>query len=158
MRYCSIVILSFLFFACSYKKDANFLNTHKISEQALINTRKYEIIKNNDSILFSVTYLNPIKYIDIDKNKEEFILNLHSNLKYDFLSYLKRISLNSKTKDLEVVAVDANSTLAHLSPTYTKWGNFFLIKAPLQKTSKLDLLIETRDGSLKLNFSKDLLK
>ncbi len=147
-----------MFFSCSSAQQNLKSLEDKIQKQALINTRKAKYIKGDEKILFAITYINAIEHIKYDKEKENFILSLHVNDGFDLLSYIKKIALNKNKMQVQINQIDANSSLAKYSPTYTKWGKYYLIQAPLQRKSLLKLSIEMPDENLNLEFVKDLLK
>ncbi len=158
MRYFLIFALLLVFFGCNAKYENRKSSLNKAQEQALINTRKKEFTKKGKRFLFLVTYLNPIKQANIDNAYETFLINLYASKEYKFLSSIDAISLNGKSKGIISHGVDRFSSLAKFSPSYNKWGRYFLIKAPYQGVKNLKLIIEIEDLSFELDFLKDMLK
>lgn len=159
MRYIFVFGLIFLFFGCNSKQKVGYFDEDKISQQAVVNTRKEEISQGENRTLLAVTYINPIEKSNIKQNDEQFVINIFTNDEKKLDSLITGASLNGKTKGISCKKLDINSSLAKLSPTYSKWGRYFLLKAPLQKKKILKLTIQIdKKQRVSLDFLKDFLK
>lgn len=157
MRYLLFLSVVFMFLGCVDKQKVGYFDDGRTKQKALINTSKQEFNFEGKRYLVAATYLNPIKKSNISQDEENFILNIYAN-NNNLHSLITGVSLNKSIEGIEWKALDINSSLAKFSPTYNKWSKYFLIKAPLKDTPKLNLLIEIGNSKrVQLNFLKNIL-
>lgn len=156
MRYLLLISLVFIFFGCVEKHNVGYFDESKTEQKALINTSKQEFGINGNRYLVSATYLNPIKDLNITKDKETFVVNIYSNSKSKI--NITKAGLNDDNSSVKWESLDINSPFAKQSPTYNKWSKYYMIYAPSQNKSKLNLLIEIDNSKrVDLKFLKDIL-
>lgn len=157
MRTFLLVGLVFLLVGCStWSPDASF-EQNSLKEQSIINTKKQEMLLNDQRVLVLVTYLNDIDHPSTPKNNaENFIVAFYVGDTKADTAVIKSVMLNDSDKGIAWSALQPKDALLELLPIANSWSRYFHIKAPLSSNDTLNLLIES-DPSTKvsLTFQKE---
>ncbi len=135
-----LVILSFLFLltACVDKHNVGFFDNDKVEQQALKYSAKKEIYLKDKRYLVVVTYLNPIHYIDIDRKKDNFLINVFTDP--------KSVDVGSGAK---ILNLESSSKISKISPIYSKWSKYYLAIKNINDEKILNIKL---DGKYEINF------
>ncbi len=116
-----LVFVVFVFFVgCVDKHRVGYFGENKIQQQGLKYTKKQEVFLDDKRYLAVLTYLNPIQEKYNSSQKETFLLNM---LKTPY--EIKILEKNSNIQRLDYKASESK-----LSPTYSRWSNYYLITKP----------------------------
>ncbi|WP_456322578.1 hypothetical protein [Hydrogenimonas sp.] len=123
---------------CSAKSGiSQMIEPDTIYEKALVFTRQAQIVRSLETkASISVTLLNELfpKRYPYDKGIYLFV-GVITDLKDVKFDDLCKLSLNGK-KPLEVTPVDRKSRLYQVVPIVTKWGRYWVVRFPAQKSTK----------------------
>ncbi len=157
MRYALYMVFLLLFLGCSTKHKVGYFDTQKNQQQAIINTKKAHFYIGKQKYLISATYLNPIKSLHV-KDEERFLISIYSsNLNHK--NIITKAKLNNKKERITWKLIETTDPLVSFSPIVSKWGDFYILKAPKTKKEHLKLTLEIyKKRMVSLNFEKPLLK
>ncbi len=132
------IVLALLITGCVDKHNVGFFGGDKIEQQALKYSSKKELYLKDKRYLLVATYLNPIKNIDIDREKDNFLLNV----------FLEPKSVETLKHD-SIKELKSGDKIAKISPIHSKWSKYYIIS----KTKSDEKILHIKlDKAYKLNF------
>ena len=121
---------------CSYKHDDLYTSAKKTTEQAVSNTKKTQILKENKPIIFvTVTYLDSLNNKKfVNPNLEQFVVGIHfTNInisKKEQEKTLREVTfkINNSKEHLQIQTLNPQSPILNIIPASTPWSHYFLVE------------------------------
>jgi len=144
-----MIMIIITFNACSSQNAfSNFKLSHE-EEQSVLSLQSSKIISNkNITGIFSAIYLNKInanKY----SNYETFYISLYLKKEDKKINFM----LNNNNA-FSVKELDVPNEFSNLFPINNQWYKYYLVKFEKDKTSQLNLSLETNNAKTQLMFKK----
>ena len=160
-KFFSLFIISLFIFGCSKDITIDRLDRQRVHELSIVNTQKGELTNQNSKVFILATYLNPIKTSEIDKTKENFLINIYLSKESEHPKQnnnpFYQIRLNGAILADDIEILDKDSKILKLIPIKNRWSEYYLIKFPKQKSKTLKLTFENAQHSrVILTFLKEL--
>lgn len=159
MRYILVVMLGWLFLGCSSSYDALHVQSEKVLDFGMANSKKLEITNSPTSKTYVIiTYLNPIKHALLNNDSEKFIVGTYMATGENEVQKvtLSNFAINDKKEKIKVSPLDKNADILKLVSSSNPWSDYLLVEAPF--TDKIDMNISfENDHSMKVlaKFQKD---
>lgn len=159
MRYVFMVMLGWLFLGCSSSYDALHVQSERVLDFGMANSKKIEIKNSPTSKTYvTITYLNPIKHALLNNDSEKFIVGSYmaTGENEGQKVTLSNFAINGKKEEIKVSPLNKDAAILKLVSSSNPWTDYLLVEAPF--TEKIDMNISFEsDHSAKVTskFRKD---
>ena len=159
MRYIFIVMLGWLFLGCSSSYDALHVESEKVLDFGMANSKKLEMINSPTSKTYvTITYLNPIKHALVNNDSEKFIVGTYVATGENEVqkAILSNFAINGEKEEIKVSPLDKDAKILKLVSSSNPWSDYLLVEAPF--TDKIDMNISFENDHSKrvsAKFRKD---
>jgi len=159
MRYIFVVMLGWLFLGCSSSYDALHVESEKVLDFGMANSKKLEITNSPTSKTYiTITYLNPIKHEFIKNDSEKFVVGSYVATGENEVQkvVLSNFAINGKKEEIKVSPLDKDAEILKLISSSNPWSDYLLIESPLVKDINMTISFEN-DHSKRVSakFRKD---
>ena len=159
MRYVFVMMLGWLFLGCSSSYDALHVESERVLDFGMANSKKLEIINSPTSKTYiMITYLNPIKHELIKNDSEKFIVGYYVATGENEIqkAVFSNFVINGKKEEIKVSPLNKDAEILKLVSSSNPWSDYLLVEAPF--TEKIDMNISfENDHSMQVlaKFRKD---
>lgn len=149
MRYALALLSLLLFVGCSAKQPDEKVETDKLLNFGMTQSKKIEILENatRAKTYVTITYLHPLKHDSVDKEKEQFVVGVYYMSGVTELSKttLRNFTINDKANaDIRVVPLSSDSALLKLVSSSNPWSDYVLVETA--KMDDIDMTIGFENG------------
>ena len=159
MKYIFIVMIGWLFLGCSSSYDALHVESERVLDFGMANSKKLKIINSATSKTYvTITYLNPIKHVLVNNDTEKFIVGTYMATGENEMQKvtLSNFAINGKKEEVKVFPLDKDAEILKLVSSSNPWSDYLLVEAPWSEKIEMNISFEN-DHSAKVSakFRKD---